>query len=169
MLMTATTTQTLVINPAFLQEIKDSNPDLWQAVHALRQTCEADDDRAPIAKRLVRQLDDLRDALAFQFALEESYGFIVVPAVAESQRLVPAAAESQRLVSAGEAHAQHYSLYLRLSELAERAEELQYRGMAVSRLEELVAAARAFDTALRDHERLEAELIERAYEVSLRR
>lgn len=155
MAMTTTSTRTLVVNPAFLQEIKDSNPDFWYAVHELRQTCESDDDSAAIAKRLVRQLDDLRDALAFQFALEESYGYISVP-VSTS----PVGSHVQELANL--AHAQHCSLYLRLSELAEQAEELQYRGVAVIQLCALIDGARAFDAALRDHERQEAELIELA-------
>lgn len=155
MSMTATSTRTLVVNPAFLQEIKDSNPDFWHSVHELRQTCESEEDSIQVSKRLVRQLDNLRDALAFQFALEESYGFISVP----SSLAMPQAQELADL-----AHGQHCSLYLRLSELAEQAEEFQYRGVAALRLGDLIAGALAFDAALREHERLEANLIEQAFD-----
>lgn len=153
MVTTATSTNSLVVNPAFLQEIKDSNPDLWQAVHELRQTCESDDEPAKISRRIVRQLDDLRDLLSLQFALEESYGFIEVPAITDEQ------SSGDRAV---EARSQHCSLYLQLSELAEQAEELQYRGVATEELNRLIDAARVFDAALRRHERLESDLIERA-------
>lgn len=160
-MVTTTSTRTLVVNPAFLQEIKDSNPDLWHAVHELRQTCQSDCEPAQIARRLVRQLDDLRDLLALQFALEESYGFIEVsPAVAANLEMGEVAVE---------AHSQHCSLYLRLNDLAEQAEELQYRGVAVDQLRELIAEAEDFDYSLRQHEQLEQSLIAGSRSMSIQR
>jgi hypothetical protein len=80
MVITSTPTNTLVVNPAFLQEIKDSNPDLWDTVHQLRQVCESDDDEpSKVSRQLTRLLDGLRDQLALQFSLEESYGYVAVP------------------------------------------------------------------------------------------
>jgi hypothetical protein len=55
---------------------------------------------------------------------------------------------------------------MRLSELAEQAEELQYRGVESSQLRILVQRARDFDTELREHERAENELIERSFDLS---
>ena len=142
--------RTLTVNPAFLQEIKDSNPDLWHLVHELRQTCHSSDQPATLTRKLVRQLDDLRDAIALQFALEESYGFLEVPT---SMGTVIDELSAK-------AHGQHCQLYLQLSELAEQAEELQYRGVAIDRFHDLVRATEAFDQQLREHEALESRLIE---------
>lgn len=156
---TLSPTKTLVVNPAFLQEIKDSNPDLWQTIHEVRQTCERSETSLETVRRLTRLLDQLRDQLSMQFALEEAYGFIEVNASAEPWLSRP---EGDNDLSAMKAHDQHCQLYLRLSDLAERAEELQYRGVGVEGLLGLVAATEAFDAQLRAHEQLEAELIIRA-------
>lgn len=157
---TITSTNTILVNPAFLQEIKDSHPDLWHTVHELRQTCHCDQSPAQLAKRLVRQLDDLRDHLALQFALEESYGFIEVEGAPSHSELSDLATE---------AHCQHCSLYLRLSDLAERAEELQYRGVAADQLRKLIESTQEFDSLLRQHEQLENELIDRSFDTLPRR
>ncbi len=155
MMVTMTALKTLVVNSAFLQEIKDGNPELWQAVHELRQLCEATEDAGWIAKRLVRLLDEMRDSLAMQFALEESFGYI------ETKSLGP---EPLAGKLAAQAKSQHCSLYLQLSDLAELAEEMQYRGVARERLPLLLAAARSFDEKLREHELLENDLIERSFD-----
>jgi len=145
--------KTLTVNPAFLQEIKDSNPDLWDTVGQLRQLCEGDQEPAATARGLARLLDTLRDDLALQFSLEESYGYLEV------------AGDSPGVLGelATETHAQHCSLYLRLSELAEQAEELQYRGVEPTQLRQLVKSAQDFDAELRKHEQSENELIERSF------
>jgi hypothetical protein len=149
--------KTLVVNPAFLQEIKDSNPDLWHTVHQLRQVCECDDDEpANLSRQLTRLLDGLRDQLALQFALEESYGYVAVPDL-PSQTLGELAMRAQ---------AQHSTLYLQLSDLAEQSEELQYRGVEPSHLRMLIQRTRQFDVELREHERIENELIERSFDLS---
>lgn len=147
---------TLLVNPAFLQEIKDSNPDLWDTVHQLRQTCESDEDPSMLSRQLTRQLDCLRDQLALQFSLEESYGYLSVPE------------HSSRTMGelAANAKAQHRALYLQLSELAEEAEELQYRGVEPTQLRQLVTKTQHFDAELREHEVLENELIERSFGLS---
>ncbi len=155
-MVTLTSSKTLVVNSAFLQEIKDSNPELWQAVHQLRQLCESSDDAATVARRLVRLLDDLRDFVAMQFALEESFGYIEIAST------TPVSLVGEM---ASQAKAQHCALYLQLSELAEWAEEVQYRGVVRERLSSLIAAAKDFDERLREHEALECELIERAFGV----
>ncbi len=40
-------TKTLLVNPAFLQEIKDSNPDCWGLVNQLQQLVQTVDQPAP--------------------------------------------------------------------------------------------------------------------------
>jgi hypothetical protein len=157
MVITSTAIKTLVVNPAFLQEIKDSNPDLWDTVHQLRQVCECDDDEyARVSRQLTRLLDGLRDQLALQFSLEESYGYVAVPDQ-PSQALGELAFRAQ---------SQHGMLYLRLSDLAEQSEELQYRGVEPSQLRVLIERTREFDADLREHERTENELIERSFDLS---
>ena len=156
MALSSTATTTLVVNPAFLQEIKDSNPDLWQTVHELRQVCECEDEPAKVSHQLTRLLDGLRDQIALQFSLEESYGYVAVPDH-PSQVLSDLAARTQ---------SQHGMLYMQLSDLAEQAEELQYRGVEPSQLRILVERTREFDAELREHERIENDLIERSFDLS---
>ncbi|QDV70918.1 hypothetical protein Poly24_46510 [Rosistilla carotiformis] len=148
-----TKVMTLTVNPAFLQEIKESNHELWDTLHQVRQTCEEGGLRSEIAKRLVRLLDQLRDHLSLQFALEESYGYIECPGTIE--RRISETAER--------AQAQHCRLFLQLTDLCELAEELQYRGFAANEVERLIDETQAFDMALQEHERCEDDLIEIAY------
>ena len=152
MLITSAT-KTLGVNAAFLQEIKDSNPDLAHAIHAVRAACHSDQTAAETARQLVRLLDDLRDSLAFQFALEETYGYI--EGTRSSSETMSEMAERARN--------QHCGLYLEISSLCEQAEELQYRGFACDHVRDLIQATEQFDAQLVQHERLEADLIERAY------
>lgn len=152
----ATLSKTLAVNPAFLQEIKDSNPDLWDSVDRLSQINQAVDEPTRNLRTLVRLLDDLRDQLALQFSLEESYGYIEVPVRACSGITGDLAVRSQ---------SQHGILYMRLSELAEQAEELQYRGVEPQQLRELIANTIDFHADLCEHERMEKELIRRSYDV----
>ena len=156
MALTYVDTKTLVVNPAFLQEIKDSNPDLWQTVHQLRQVCNCDEEPAKVSRQLTRLLDSLRDQLALQFSLEESYGYMAMPE-SRSPTLDELATRAQ---------SQHGMLYLRLTDLAEQAEELQYRGVEQTQLKRLVEQTCEFDPQLREHESLESELIERSFGLS---
>lgn len=145
----ATHTFTTMINAAFLQEVKESNVELWETVHAVRQMIEGSASTAANARRLVTLLGQLRDQLAFEFSLEEAYGFIegcrgIAPLVAQRAAL---------------AKQQHRELYLLIHELCEQAEEAQYRGVADREFEELLSMAANFDAQLRAHELLESELI----------
>lgn len=145
----------LAVNPAFLQEIKDSNPDLSHTVHELRQLLHSHEPPVEISNRLARLLDDLRDHLSLQFSLEESYGYVAVPEN-PSRTLSDLAARLQ---------SQHGMLYMQVSDLAEQAEELQYRGVEQTQLHVLLQRTREFDTDLRRHENAEHELIERSYDL----
>jgi hypothetical protein len=149
---------TVVVNPAFLQEIKDSNPDLWQTVHQLRQACECDEEPVKVCRQLTRLLDNLRGQISLQFTLEESYGYMAIPSSSSNSRpLAELAAKAQ---------SQHGVLYLQLTELAEQAEELQYRGVELEQLQRLVASTQRFDAQLREHEQIESELIDRSFHLS---
>ncbi len=156
MVVASIPTATLVVNPAFLQEIKDSNPDLTHALEELRQVLQCDETPAQICRRLARVLDDLRDHLALQFSLEESYGYLSV-AEHPSRVLGELACRVQ---------SQHGMLYMQLSDLAEQAEELQYRGVELNQLHVLLQQTRQFDGELQAHENAEFELIERSYDLS---
>jgi hypothetical protein len=158
-MVTMTSKKTLVVNTAFLQEIKDSNPGLWHSLRQLRQLCQSGEDPIQTARRLVRVLDELREKVATQFALEESFGYIEVPVTYEPS-IASEFAESVKN--------QHYKLYLNLSELAERAEEVQYRGAIHERLPSLIASAKHFDEEFRTHELLEAKLIDQSFDLPCR-
>jgi len=157
------------VNAAFLQEIKDSNPNLWHEVHRLRTLCELDpiDIEKPQAtiRELVACLDELRDLLALQFALEESYGLIAADSeaayrIAESMSVAEQnLAEHERQAMVRAVTDQHRCLYLQLIDLVEQAEELQYRGCDVPCLKTLTQTIERFTCDLTAHERLEAELI----------
>lgn len=156
MVLASTATKTLVVNPAFLQEIKDSNPDLWETVAELRKVCENKDEPGTVSRHLTRLLDGLRDQLALQFSLEESYGYMAVP-----QRTNGVLCDL-----ANQTQSQHGMLYMQLSDLAEQAEELQYRGVESSQLQLLLKRTLEFDAELREHEQAENELIERSFGLS---
>lgn len=158
MLLTATSklapaVKTVGVNAAFLQEIKDSHPDLGHVIHEVRATCHAALSPGETAKRLTNLLHDLRDCLAMQFALEETYGYI------ENVQTMPNSVTGM----AERARNEHCSLYLEISSLCEQAEELQYRGFAAEHAGELTEATERFDARLIRHERLEAELVELGY------
>ena len=152
---TSASVGTLVINAAFLQEIKDCNPGLWQLQHQLRQVCESEQEPGTISRQLVQLLDDFRDGLSMQFALEECYGY-----QSASTSILDAA--NPKMIM--KAHQQHCQLYLEVCDLAEQAEELQYRGVEPASLSKLVTATQAFDEHLRQHEKLENNLIDQLFE-----
>ncbi len=165
-MITTTQLKTLTVNPAFLQEIKDSNPELWQTVHRLEQLnqtqfeLKSPTERLVAAKQLVRLLDELRERLSLQFSLEESYGYLEIPV---------SMANHVSSEMSTRARAQHCSIYLQVTELAETAEEVQYRGAVEEHLGSLFARAINLDGKLREHERLECELIERCFDLPCRK
>ncbi len=149
----AAQSMTTMINTAFLQEVKESNVELWDTVLELRQMVADSTSSSSNARRLVALLSQLRDLLAFEFSLEEAYGFIegcrgIAPLVAQRAAL---------------AKQQHRELYLLIHELCEQAEEAQYRGVADREYAELLNQAADFDAQFRAHELLESELITNGY------
>jgi len=144
-----TMTTVLAVNPAFLDEIKDSNASLWNQLASLRLLYDSRDEKSTILNQLVLLLNDIRDSLALQFALEESYGYTEVPVHLASSEAT----------TAEQVRSQHCVLYLTANELAEQAEELQYRGWVAVKVDELLMQARQFDLHLQDHERAERQLL----------
>ena len=145
----STPVKAITVNPAFLQEIKDSNLSLWQTIDRLEALYTPDEDRARTLNCLVPLLGELRDLLGLQFALEETYGYMEVPTAAAPVNI--------HLLQ--DIRSQHCTLYLSVNELAEQAEELQYRGYVSEKVDMLLAEVREFELRFRDHERMEADLI----------
>ncbi len=157
----STQVKTLTVNPAFLQEIKDSNPNLWTLLDQLVAVCSSTDDRAQRLRQLVPLLGEVRDLLALQFALEETYGYMEVPST-----IAPVNSHLMQDI-----RSQHCTLYLMINELTEQAEELQYRGVddeKTQQVDRLIANVHQFELRFRDHERMEQDLIQCSRPTKLR-
>ncbi|MFK7736056.1 MAG: hypothetical protein AB8B50_08520 [Pirellulaceae bacterium] len=138
-----------LVNAAFLQEVKDSNHELWDLLRELRSYELPKRPAKSDAAAVVRQLSELRDAVGLEFSLEETYGFV---------RGNPN--KSHDAVEAGKAQNQHRELYLQLHELCEQAEEAQYRGTITRDLPIFMGAFDQFDADFQTHEQFENNLIE---------
>ena len=151
-----TITRTVTVNPAFLQEIKEVNEELWELLGQLRH-CFQRPIGAGHCRQLVEKLGTLRDQLALHFALEEAFGYFEDPAYVP----ISVGESAERL------RQEHRTLYVWLNNLVERAEqmayELQYAELALW----LGPQFEKFDTALRDHETRENELIMDALELDI--
>ena len=153
MVTTATSTKLLVVNSAFMQEIKDGNPSLTNAMQQMQQVCSSQENSLQVSRQLTKVLNALRVELALQFALEESYGYVEV-----SESLLQDLSEAAQSTKA-----EHNALYGAITELAEAAEELQYRGVEMEQLTILINNTRQFGQQLRDHEQAENDLIDQSF------
>ena len=140
---------TYVVNAAFLQEVKESNFELWSLFREIRELHPCGWDTQQSAHRFVEKLTELRDAIGLQFTLEETYGFI--------EGLPPVSAIG--VASAETARTQHKELYLQIHEICEKVEEAQYRGTIARDMQEYANLFVGFDSSFRAHEELEQELI----------
>lgn len=161
--------QIWLVNAAFLQEIKDSNPHLWHEFHHLRTLSQLEpiDCETPqqTIKKFAQCLDGLRDLVSLQFTLEESYGLISTP-VQPSPYGEPTPEQvslqevvDERQIMTGQVIDQHRCLFLKLVDLVEQAEELQYRGCDSGCLKAFADKVERFACDFTAHERLEGELI----------
>jgi hypothetical protein len=148
-----TSTGTVTVNAAFLQEIKEVNQELWVLLADLRHRCQR-----PIApshcRHLIDKLSLLRDQLALHFALEEAYGYFEDP--------VDVAPQLGR--QAEQLRAEHKGLYLDLCDLVDRAERMFYDDQHAALALWIGPEFLEFDQRLRGHEERENELILEAYE-----
>jgi hypothetical protein len=148
-----TTTGTITVNAAFLQEIKEVNHELWDLLAHLRHRCQR-----PIAPGSCRQLIDrlcqLRDQLALHFSLEEAYGYFEDP--------IDVAPQLSR--AANRLRAEHQELYLDLCNLVERSERMFYDEQHAALALWLGPEFLDFDSRLRSHEERENGLIVEAYD-----
>jgi hypothetical protein len=147
-----TSTGTVTVNAAFLQEIKEVNQELWALLDELRHRCQR-----PIAPGQCRQLIDkichLRDQLALHFSLEEAYGYFDDP--------LHVAPQLGR--QAGHLRAEHKELYMDLCDIVDRAERMFYDGQHAELALWIGPEFLHFDRRLRHHEEAENELIQDAY------
>ena len=142
-------TRTLTINPAFLQEIKDDNRHLRDLRTALKALIANTTVLNGHRSRLVILLNELRDQLAFHFALEEAYGYFD-DAVDIAPRLT-ATAEKLR--------SQHSVLFATLVDIVADAEDTERDGFSSERFNRVVKRVRDFDAALSEHEADETTVI----------
>jgi hypothetical protein len=148
-----TSTGTVTVNAAFLQEIKEVNQELWQLLRDLRHRCQR-----PIApgqcRLLIDRLGLLRDQLALHFSLEEAYGYFDDP--------VDVAPQLGRL--AAQLRAEHKELYLDFCDLVERAERMFYDEQHAALALWIGPQFLDLDARLRSHEERENDLIYEAYD-----
>ena len=151
-----TQTATVTVNPAFLQEIKEVNQELWMLQADLRHRFQR-----PVAPGHARFLLDklclLRDQLALHFSLEEAYGSFDDP--------IDVAPQLSR--AADRLRAEHKGLYLDLCDLVERSERMFYDEQHAALTLWLGPQFLSFDDRLRSHEERENELIVDAYDADI--
>lgn len=148
MSITTSSVTTTMVNAAFLQEVKDSNLQFWQNVYDFKRLLNSNAEVFEQSASLVRLLSELRDSMALEFSLEETYGYI---------EGIGGGSVSAR--KAEEAKRQHRDLYLHLHEISEQAEEAQYRGTIAQDFADLLSVCKVFLAALEAHEKHESELI----------
>ncbi len=151
---TITTTKTVTINAAFLQEIKDVNQELWRLLEEVRYICSRPIPVRQSSRGLVDRLSLLRDQLALHFALEEAYGYFDDPVMVDPRLSV----QANRL------REEHRKLYVKICELVDYAEQLHHRGEWASWLTRVSLGFHAFYDQLQTHEANEQELILAAYD-----
>jgi len=148
-----TSTGTVTVNAAFLQEIKEVNQELWSLLADLRHRCQR-----PIApsqcRLLIDKLCQLRDQLALHFSLEEAYGYFEDPVDVAPQL----GRQAERL------RAEHKELYLQFCDLVERAERMFYDEQHAALALWIGPEFLELDQRLLGHERRENELIMDAYD-----
>ncbi|GIX00782.1 MAG: hypothetical protein KatS3mg111_4114 [Pirellulaceae bacterium] len=138
-----------LVNSAFLQEIKESLPDLRVLIQQVRRNGENGGNDECAAVAFVDGLQQLRDSLRQSFELEETYGYIT------TSRSIYRPVDDR----ADQARIQHRELFIMVHEIAEQAEEAQYRGTLSRDLPLLGGAVDCFESRWQDHEALEQELI----------
>ncbi|MCA9193750.1 MAG: hypothetical protein KDB03_18385 [Planctomycetales bacterium] len=136
----------MMVNAAFLQEVKDSNTELWLTLTQLENLRQVNQEKRIRSRQLVMLLGRLRECVALEFSLEETYGFLSTGGLSTWQ-------------DATEAMHQHRDLYLQIHELCEQAEEAEYRGTISRDLDQYLDAFDDFHCSFVAHEAMEGELI----------
>lgn len=149
-----TTTITLTVNSAFLQEIKEDHVDLWDLFGRLSEMAAEGAIEVP-TRHLQEMLAQLRDRLAFHFALEEGYGYFEEP-------LEVAPRLSHKADKLREEHAALYSQVCDLCGLAERLPAGDGTKVNAAR-KEVMRRFREFAACFYQHETAETALIQEAF------
>lgn len=144
---------TWTINRAFLLELKDSNPDYWNAHSRLGQwlterTISPDASELCLAE-VVPLVRNVRDELKRQFMLEETYGYLQTPVIHSLTYSTQVEA----------AYNQHKSLYLLVSEINEAAERAEYQGKLSDLFSHFVGELGRLHQQWCEHETVERNLI----------
>lgn len=145
--------RTVVINPAFLQEIKDDHHELRQLMHHTCAMLERSGQAEIEYPRVVEMFGKLRDQLAMHFSLEEAYGYFD-DAISVAPHL------SRR---AEDLRSQHSGLFSDACRLAESAERLSRHENADAALACLTGEYCRFSAQFHDHESQECDLILEAF------
>jgi CheY-like chemotaxis protein len=150
---TFTSTAPIMVNAAFLQEIKEDNIELRQMLAKIRGALATPGPSGGQWKRFVELLGELRDGLAMCFGLEETYGYFENP-VSVAPRL---SRNAQTL------RTQHQHLYSELCAIFEQAEQRLYREARAIAPRRIVRRFIAFCLQLQEHEARENDLIFRTF------
>lgn len=142
----------VTVNAAFLQEIKEAHEELWVTLESLRIACSHPLISRTSAAEFVELVNRLRDQLALQFALEESFGYF--------EGAVNAAPHLSEL--AVKLRAEHETLYAEVCRLAESIEASPDREDGVILASHAAPQFQAFDRRLKIHEANENDLIARS-------
>ncbi|HBE69198.1 MAG TPA: hypothetical protein DDW52_13700 [Planctomycetaceae bacterium] len=135
------------INAAFFQEIKEDHQHINELRDKLGALMAEPAALGNHCRRFKRLLAEFRDQLAFHFTLEEAYGYF------------EDALEGTPWLHgrAGQLRSEHEALYLQLSAIAEKAQDISIDDSSL--LEEIAAQYSSFCAAFHSHEKAEMKLI----------
>jgi hypothetical protein len=150
-------TQTVTVNAAFLQEIKEDNVQLRHLLADANALVTASPPSPATTRHLASLLAELRDQLAMHFSLEEAYGYFEHPV-----SVAPHLSEQAEFL-----RRQHSELYEGICQLAATAETLSSSNSKSRGLQQVVREVREFYGRLQDHEAKEIDLIAQAYNVDI--
>ena len=150
----STSTRTVTINAAFLQEIKDDSYELRQLLLRADMLVATPVQGVAFAQAAAPLLEELCDQLALHFALEEAYGYFddaidVAPQLSHRSEVL---------------RSQHAAMYRQLCGLLEAVEQLRYQEHHRPQVHDLIATYTAFRRALAEHESRETEIILEAFD-----
>jgi len=151
--MSAVATNLVTVNPAFFQEIKEVNEELWKLLRNLRMRLNGSLTGEQL-EGMIPSLAELREQLGLHFALEESYGYFEDPV-----EVAPQLAEKATAL-----RDEHRVIFAELSELVEQAERMFNDGQHDMLIVWIGPRFVKFDTHLKSHESRENELIMDAYD-----
>lgn len=149
----------VTINAAFLQEVKEAFAELWERIGQMEQAARRGLPLSVDLNHWVTQLSELREQLAREFSLEETYGYVT-----NAAHPFPGATMAPSMT-----RNQHAELYLHLSELCEQVEEAQYRGTLLRDFTNYAQTFYRFSKSLQEHESHESRLIEQGLGIEPRK